>query len=605
MHLDITLKLLIGAAVLEKLQRHPLLRDYAIAPPPEQTQLPPAEQPLSESLEPSLRWPQGAVPGQPQVPPLVEQRAALYFDTPDLQIHQAHGYLSVSQVGEHWQQSLKTDSRAEHRQEWTTPVTGPQPDLASLRQQVGALQPWHSLLTDLQVQNEDRNAQNNKGQNGRRNEGQNGRDKEAQHEARKNNVQLLFHTQLSRHAWTLSLPGGDEVRATLEQGELTHALTHKGHSLPPGKRKLPLNALTLELLSGHPKCLFELALELLKSVPLQPDWRSQAEYGYALLAAPQAVKAKPLDLLPNMNVEQAFQAVVRNCLEQIQANEADVAHGHTPESLHQLRVGLRRLRSALRLFEKVVPCPSDLHKQLDALASGLGPARDWDVLLDSTLPWLTNSGNAQPIDALRQVAKEHAQRHHLVASARVNAPRYSRLMLSFGAWFEGAGWRESPQTDADQLNAALPSFAQKSLDKAQKRLKKRGKGLTGADPIARHRVRIAAKKMRYSAEFLHALYPKKAMAAYARAVTKLQDELGQLNDAAVAEELLRDVQSELQGPPPGTRTGEQPDAPGEHGHLSESLSFVRGCLNARQQCDVRNLRKPWKKWRALAKPWRT
>jgi len=559
--MDIALNLLIDAAAVEKLQRHPLLRDYATARPPEQLPLSTAERALSESLEPALQRPLVQAHARPQVSPQAEPQTVLYFDTPALQIHQAHGYLCVSRVGEQWQQSLKTDRRAAHRQEWTTLLSGPQPDLASLREQVGDQQPWHALLSTL----------------------------DAQH-----NLQALFHTQLSRQVWALLLPGDDEVRASLEQGELTQ-----------GEQRLPFNTLTLELLSGHPKCLFELALALLKSVPLQLDWRSPPERGYALLAAPQAVKAKPLGLLPSMNVEQAFQAVVHNCLAQIQANEADVAHGQAPESLHQLRVGLRRLRSALRLFEKVVPCPTELHKQLDALASALGPARDWDVLLDSTLPWLTNSSNAQPIDALRQLAQQHAQRHQLAASARINAPRYSRLMLNFGAWVEGAGWRESPQADLDQLNTGLPRFAKKSLDKAQKRLQTRGKGLTDADPAARHRVRIAAKKMRYAAEFLQALYPKKAMAAYVRALTKLQDELGQLNDAAVAEELLRDVQSELQGPPPGTRSSEQADAPGEHRHLSESLSFVRGCLNARQQCDVRNLRKPWKKWRALAKPWRT
>ncbi|MGV8842617.1 MAG: CHAD domain-containing protein [Pseudomonas sp.] len=559
--MDIALNLLIDAAAVEKLQRHPLLRDYATARPPEQLPLGTAERELSESLEPDLQRPLAQAHAQPQVSPQAEHRAVLYFDTPALQIHQAHGYLSVSRVGEQWQQSLKTDSRAAHRQEWTTPLSGPQPDLASLREQVGAQQPWHALLSAL----------------------------DAQH-----NLQVLFHTQLSHQLWTLHLPGGDEVRASIEQGQLTQ-----------GEQCRPLNTLTLELLSGHPKCLFELALALLKSVPLQLDWRSPPERGYALLAAPQAVKAKPLGLLPSMNVEQAFQAVMHNCLEQIQANEADVAHGQAPESLHQLRVGLRRLRSALRLFEKVVPCPTELHKQLDALASGLGSARDWDVLLDSTLPWLTNSANAPPIDALRPVAKQQAHRHHRAASARIDAPRYSRLMLSFGAWVEGAGWRESPQTDLDQLNTALPRFAKKSLDKAQKRLRTRGKGLTDANPAARHRVRIAAKKMRYAAEFLHALYPKKAMTAYVRALTKLQDELGQLNDAAVAEELLRQLQSERPGSPPDTQSGEPADPSGEHRHLSESLSFVRGCLNARQQCDVRNLRKPWKKWRALAKPWRT
>jgi CHAD domain-containing protein len=77
--------------------------------------------------------------------------------------------------------------------------------------------------------------------------------------------------------------------------------------------------------------------------------------------------------------------VLGNCLEHIQRNEVAVVEGHDPETLHQMRVGVRRLRSALKLFATVAPCPPALLEDIDWLGMELGAARDWDVLLSSTL----------------------------------------------------------------------------------------------------------------------------------------------------------------------------------------------------------------------------
>jgi CHAD domain-containing protein len=81
----------------------------------------------------------------------------------------------------------------------------------------------------------------------------------------------------------------------------------------------------------------------------------------------------------------ALPAVLGNCLEHIQRNEVAVVEGHDPETLHQMRVGVRRLRSALKLFATVAPCPPALLEDIDWLGMELGAARDWDVLLSSTL----------------------------------------------------------------------------------------------------------------------------------------------------------------------------------------------------------------------------
>lgn len=476
--------------------------------------------------------------------PRVQEQFALYFDTPDLRIRRAHAHLRVRQAEGEWRQTLKADVSAlaglHRRQEWESPVEGPRPDLERLRKHLEE-QPWQDLLRALESQA----------------------------------LQPQFSSQVTRTTWRLRLPEGDEVEAALDQG-----------SLVCGESSESISELELELLSGHPESLFDLALTLLESLPLQLDSRSKPDRGYALLAPqpPVAVKAQPVDLAPKMRLEQAFQAILRNCLSQVQANEQGVAHGLSPDSLHQMRVGLRRLRSALRLFENVMPCPEELRQGLDDLAAQLGKARDWDVLVGSTLPWVARaSGNAPWVSALRLVASDRARRGHETTSDLLRVPRYSQLMLSFGAWVEGAGWRQSPRTQAQRLDKPLVPFAEQQLRQAQKRLLKRGKGLKKADPDARHRVRIAAKRLRYACEFFQALYPRKPMEAYTQALSRLQDTLGRLNDAAVAPDLLHELQH-------------------EHGQLLEAVTSVEACLDDLRQGEQGKLRKRWRQLRGRDLP---
>ena len=98
------------------------------------------------------------------------------------------------------------------------------------------------------------------------------------------------------------------------------------------------------------------------------------------------VHAQPLELKDDMTVEQAAHAILLNCLNQIEANRAQVAGGQSPESVHQMRVGLRRLRSALDLFNDVIRPGSRLRREIEWLGNELGPARDWDAprVVDTT-----------------------------------------------------------------------------------------------------------------------------------------------------------------------------------------------------------------------------
>lgn len=301
--------------------------------------------------------------------------------------------------------------------------------------------------------------------------------------------------------------------------------------------------------------------------------------------SPKAVKAAPLKLSKRMNVEQAFEAVARSCIEQIEANQAGVALFHDAESLHQMRVGLRRLDAALALFGDVVCVPADIARDAKWLRDQLGPARDWDVLAESTLPRVSSAMPGQ--DALAPVQKalqEKLTELHQQASAAVSSERFGRLISELDQWIGQRGWRESLTGKARmRLKMHATGFAAMVLDKENARLLKRGSKLDEATTRERHRVRIAAKRTRYAAEFFRSLYPRKRVRRYVQALSTLQDQLGWLNDADVAGRLL----------------GELGD---ENDDLREGAALVRGYLASESGAGNPRVRKLWKKMSPLHPP---
>jgi triphosphatase len=324
-----------------------------------------------------------------------------------------------------------------------------------------------------------------------------------------------------------------------------------------------------------------------KVVSVNREVRMEVKPRFLANAKPRAAKAKPLALSPGMSVEQAFQAIAANCLTHIQHNAQGVAIAHDVESLHQMRVGMRRLRSALGMFKKLLRLPEVLQHELDWLARELGDARDWDVLSGTTLPALAK-GLLEPrhIDGVQQAASDKAREHHVAAAAAVGSPRYARLMFGVTGWVQGMGWHADTalmETAGKQLHRPLKKFSRKILERDHRRLRKRAANLRAATPEARHRVRIAAKKTRYAAEFFASVFSPKTVRPFIKGLTSLQDELGFLNDAAVADRLLTEMAA---GAP----------------QLQADASFARGFLAARANNDDKRIAKLWKKFAVVALP---
>jgi len=488
---------------------------------------------------------------RPQSPykPREQNLSDTYFDTPDLRLRGSDIGLRVRRVNGGWVQNMKAGGAAiggfHCRDEWESSVAGSVPDVPLLREIVDDKRIRRGLLGGSKV---------------------------------RNNLAPIFTTKVKRTVWMLEFPDGDRVECALDHGRIE-----------AGHKHVAISELELELKAGNPARLFDLALGLQNGIVLHIGNQSKADRGYAMLEAapPAAVKATPLTLTRDMNVEQVFQAIAANCLAHMQANDEGVASRHDVESVHQMRVGMRRLRSALGMFKGVLHLPEAVQAELDWLAAELADARDWDVLAGSTLALVAmDVQDRTQLHGVQQAAKVKAQEHHITAACAVGSPRYTKLMLNMTRWVRTMGWHDDQDAGVvagKKLQGCVLKFARKIFERDQRRLHARAHNLREATPEARHRVRIAAKKTRYAAEFFESLFAARTVRPYVKGLTALQDELGFLNDVAVADRLLTDM------------SAAEPE-------LQAGASFVKGFLAARVKTDDRVITRLWQRFESIPMP---
>jgi triphosphatase len=201
-----------------------------------------------------------------------------------------------------------------------------------------------------------------------------------------------------------------------------------------------------------------------------------------------------------------------------------------PEFVHQARVALRRMRSAIRLLRAVAPLPVDLVPPLRTLAQALGGVRDWDVIAAELLPPLVaaarEAGILSAADATR-LARAVVRRQSAARAALqrvIDAPATALGLLGAMRWAQGA---------LDAGGRPLSAQADALLAQAARRLRRAARGFARQAPAARHRVRIVAKRLRYALDLLGPHLAAAGRARYGRALAALQDEMGAMNDATV------------------------------------------------------------------------
>ncbi|TYC52466.1 CHAD domain-containing protein [Rhodobacterales bacterium] len=325
-----------------------------------------------------------------------------------------------------------------------------------------------------------------------------------------------------------------------------------------GSGSQPLVEMELELKSGPSQAVFEAAKSLLDDVPFRFSPYSKAERGYRFAEGREATGTGPyfaegITFTPGVTTEHAFRDVLRSCLTQICENRIAVLTSDDPEGPHQLRVGLRRLRSAFRLFRPVLnpAATAPLDDMARTVAAEAGALRDLDVLVDEIVaPLAARAPETVPLDGLLDTLnamRDDSARALLVThlkSSEVNA-----FLLDLAAYTECRGWLDPENFDQSALLAQpIEAFSGKALAKQWKKVMKYGRQLEKLTVPERHEMRKALKKMRYGIEFFGCLYPRDTVKPFLKRMKKLQNIFGYLNDVAMAEHLPERVGFKATGP---------------------------------------------------------
>ena len=431
------------------------------------------------------------------------QLTSTYFDTPDAALAAAGVALRLRRDGRQWIQTVKGPASMtmsgglSARPEFEWPVAGPR------------LDPLRFAATPF---------------------------RRALGKAEQRGLRARFTTDIKRTVVPLAFPDSTMAKLCVDAGEV------RTEDVEPVVRA-PIHEIELELEAGDPRRLFELAHALAADVPLAIEPASKAERGYALREthASGPLRADDIALASKCPTGVAFAAIMRSCLAQIEGNANGVLASDDPEWIHQMRIGVRRMRACLSLARRTIAPEriEPLRVELRWLAQSLGPARDLDVFATSTLPAfreaVARGSGAALAPALAKLAARTTVRRkeaREIAHAAVASPRFVRLVLS------AASLAASPDLASDtrdeRLSRPARDVARPLLKRRHQALVALGSDLAHAAPEARHAARLAAKKLRYAAEFFASVYPRKKTRAYRKALTVLQEELGSWNDAAVA-----------------------------------------------------------------------
>jgi CHAD domain-containing protein len=256
-------------------------------------------------------------------------------------------------------------------------------------------------------------------------------------------------------------------------------------------------------------------------------------------------KARRPILTRKATAGEAFQAIGASALAQITANARVLRTARRPEAVHQLRVGVRRLRTAISLFEPMLADERRglIQAELKWITGELDAARNLDVYIAETFrPAATVRPQTPGLATLgASLLRAQTEAYDGVEIA-LRSARFSSLTLEIAAWIETGAW-------ADSLDPALAGprerpatkLATEVLGKHLRKIIKAGRDLDKLSPEDRHHLRIRAKKLRYAGDFFASLYDGRAAGRH-KAMTLLladfQDGLGVLNDIAVGAGLV-------------------------------------------------------------------
>lgn len=439
--------------------------------------------------------------------PTNEHLHNVYYDTPEQVLRQEHMALRIrctnSDAKFQWMQTLKTGagtgSPSSERWEWDPPVSGAQLSLDAL-----LATPWKDIDPDNSLFSV---------------------------------LAPVFVTSFDRTNWLVRGRDDSQINVSLDLGFIS-----------ADEKSTPICELELELVVGHPAALLALAQKISASIAVLPANSSKDERGYALAknCLDLPVRARPPELTDDLSVSEAARRVLCEMFCQFTGNLNLLLTSDAPEVVHQARVGWRRFKSALRLFKPFlrVPAPPSW-QELDVLLTSLGHLRDLDVAHFDTLPPYEGpyvGGDAKRLQtwqAMMLALTDASQLQRKAIRDALQEPAIGAKLLVTTRWLEAVFAPNSPEDVGAEKKVPLRRWSRRRIDRLQRQLKAARFDID--KPDSQHRVRILAKRLRYSIEALRSLLPKRRANRLCLRATGLQLSLGATRDTKQAGVLLTEL----------------------------------------------------------------
>lgn len=258
---------------------------------------------------------------------------------------------------------------------------------------------------------------------------------------------------------------------------------------------------------------------------------------------PTKTKSPP-PITTDQTASEAFACILQHNLE-ICLSWQDTAHSWCDiEGVHQMRVAVRRMRSALTLFRDAVPkeISDEWGEEMRWIASQLGLARDLDVFVAEGLSAVAQALPLPGEARLRALAEaRRAQVYEQQVQPMLDSARFRRLREDFPRWLEARTWETASlkKKQAKHLESDVLLYSRRLLDKQERRVLAAGTHVDRGNQAEMHRLRIECKKLRYAAEFFRPIFS--GMDTFIEHMKGLQDLLGVMNDVAVTHHLLDDL----------------------------------------------------------------
>ena len=346
----------------------------------------------------------------------------------------------------------------------------------------------------------------------------------------------IFKSVIERETYQV---GGIEV--CLDKGEII-----------AGRRSSPIAEVELELKSGDRRELFALARQISAIVPAEISVKSKSERGYDLVEGTKVRVIMAQDpALPRFpTVTEAFQIVCSECLHQLISNLPGV-RDEIAEALHQARVALRRLDTAVKLFRKIQSeKATKVAGELKWIGDELAGARELDVFMTDFLgPFRSKHPTDLSLAKVYGACVQLREKAYERANAALSSQRFRGFLIDVAEWIEtGNGQRKARSRVKGEPSAK--DIVSKRLSKMSRKMKA-VRRIDDLDLRRLHKLRLRAKRMRYTIEFTRSLYEVsyKRIEGMLKQLGKLQSALGKLTDMASARTILSRIAVEAKADP--------------------------------------------------------